>query len=394
MLKLALQTALFLGLSSSAFAAYFQADFPTASAKSELGTHIIVTGKGMEVGDQWLRAGHTQALLFKDRPQHGAIRFIGAIENTDTLKHLNKWGYTNIQVFDKTFSGSRLVAAITEVAKINSIDFIGHNGALLGFALEDYKNRFFLEDVKAMKALAVRMTADSFVRIMGCNTGWGLAPALAQALQAPVAGSFTFADIEKLHETGAWYYHDEGRYPGGSFLRRNELSYNYPVDCYADGGCMRLKPVRINYQGRHGSYAGTVPFLKFFCGGVSSADCFRRMAISTIYEVSTVAVKEIPTPDQFAEIMIDHFCPSYVNAAKRTDCATAVGNHVRGIKALPSTYSQADGPTLTCNFESCSVVKDCSSGTCVMKGIANAPPSTTFVDELNAFMAGYKLIAR
>lgn len=378
--------------SSSAFASYFQADLPSKLADNKMGTHIVITGKGLEVGDQWLRAGHTQALLFKDRPQHGSIRLIGAIENSETLKKLNQWGYINIQVFEKTFTGPRLVNVIAQSSKIASIDFIGHNGALLGFVLEDYNNRFFLDGARSMKPLASKMSSDSFVRIMGCNTGWSLAPLLAQVLQVPVAGTFTFADIQKVHETGTWYYNDEGRFPGGTFLRRNEISYNYPVDCYSDGGCMRLKVVRINYQGKHGNYAGTVPFIKFFCGGINSSECFRRMAVSTIYEVSTVPAQGVPTADQFEKIMVDHFCPSYINATRKAECSEAVANHIRGTKKLGSTFSTSDGPTLTCDFNSCSVVKDCTSGTCVMKSASNVPPSTTFVDELNAYMAGYALI--
>ncbi len=379
--------------SSSVWAAYFQADLPSANANPALGVHLVITGKGMEVGDQWLRAGHTQALLFNSRKNHGNVRYIGAIENSESLSLLKKWGYQNIQVFNQTYTGPLLVKQILLNAKVASIDFIGHNGALLGFVLENYENRFFTDDAKALAPLAKRMSADSFVRVVGCNTGWTLAPLLAQVLKVPVAGTFTFSDIENLYNDREWYYHDTGRFPQGeSILKQNDLSFYTPISCVADGGCTRLKPVRINYQGKHGNYTGTVPFLKFFCGALATPDCFRRMALSTTYLVGNVALLDTPTPSQFANLLADHFCPSYVNAQRKSECVQGILNHVDEKKSLASTYTTADGPSLTCDFQKCAAKVNCTSGTCVMEGQLGAKASTVFVDELNAYMKGYRLL--
>lgn len=374
------------------FAAFFQADLPTTRAQATVGTHIIISGKGLEVGDQWLRAAHTQALLFKDKDVHGAIRVIGAIENDRTLKMLSQWGYQNIQVFEQNFSGPRLNDLLLRNSRIASIDWIGHNGAILGFVLEDYSNRFFLNDARAMAPLAARMTKDSYVRIMGCNTGWTLAPEMAKALRVPVAGTFTFADIQKLHETREWFYHDEGRYPGGVFLKRNEVSYVTPIDCSYDGGCMRLKPVNINYQGKHGNYGGTVPFNKFFCADLPLADCQRRMALSLTQHPSTTHFSSRPSQAQFIQVLADFFCPASKDVTKREACALAISNHVRGVKLLNKTFTTSSGPTITCNMRKCEVVKDCSSGTCVMMGTGEPGTATTFVDELNSYVQGYQLL--
>lgn len=385
---------LILVLAGSAQAAFFQADLPSSNPTPSLGVHLVVTGKGLEVGDQWLRAGHTQLLVFKDRKNHGTLRFIGAIENANSLTMLKNWGYQNIQVFETTFTGPRLVNLLLKNPKITSIDMIGHNGAILGFALENYDHRFFTKDVKALAPLAAKMSPDAYVRMMGCNTGWNLTPLLAQTLRVPVSGSFTFADIERLHSDRNWYYHDAGRFPvTGNFVNYNDISFSSPVQCQYHGGCLRLKPVRINYQGRHGSYAGTVPFLKYFCGPVPASDCYRRMALSVTYLVGNEPVSEIPTPTQYARLVAEHMCPSYVNTQKREECYRAVINHMAGVRSLPATYTTSSGPTLNCDFQKCATKMDCSSGSCVMVGEISRAGSTTFVDELNAYVAGYKLLA-
>ncbi len=389
-LSLSIATSL---LASQAMAAYFQADLPSARAQSSVGTHLLIVGKGLEVGDQWLRAAHTQALLFKDKTKHGPIRIIGAIENSRTLQMMRDLGYQNIQTFNQTFTGPRLNAALQNTARIASMDFIGHNGAVLGFVLEDYSNRFFLNDARAMSSLRSKMTADSYVRLMGCNTGWNLAPEMAKALQVPVAGTFTFADIQKLFETNEWFYHDIGRFPsGGKFLSRNDVSYTTTVKCDYHGGCLRLKPVHIAYQGKHGSYGGTVPFLKYFCAGVATADCQRRMALSMTQFASVTASAGKPTAAQYQDILADFFCPAVKDNAKREACKQAVKNHASGTVPLRRTYTNSSGPTVICNLQKCETQQVCSDGSCAMVGKGDMKNSTTFVDELDAYIKGYKLL--
>lgn len=377
-------------LTVTAQAAYFQADLPAANVNPALGTQVIIAGKGLEVGDQWLRAAHTQALLFKDKASSGSIRVIGAIENSRTLTMLSNWGYKNVKVFEQTFTGSRLNDLLKRTGRIASMDWIGHNGAVLGFVLEDYSNRYFLDDARALSGIAGQMTADSYVRVMGCNTGWNLAPAMAKALRVPVAGTFTFADIQKLHETKEWFYHDEGRYPGGKFLKRNELSYVTPINCEADGGCLRLKPVHIAYQGKHGNYGGTVPFIKYFCGDLAASDCNRRMAISLLQFASTTSFASLPTEGQFQEILADHFCPGVKDLTKRQACRQAIRDHVSGTRALAKTFTTSSGHTLSCTMKSCEVKMDCSGGSCIMVGTGKPGTSTIFVDELNAYVQGFR----
>jgi hypothetical protein len=377
-------------ISTSAHADYFAAELKTADENPNVGVHIIIAGKGLEVVDQWLKAAQTQALIFKDRKIHGPIKIISAIDKPSYAGQIKTWGYSNIRVFNQTMTGKRIVDLISEHQKIASIDFIGHNGAFRGLALEDYDNRFYLDTVELMKPLKNRFTADSFIRVMGCNTGWNLAPALADTLNVPVSGTFTFADIQKMHETNLWYYGDEGRYPGGKFISTNILSYSEPLSCKHSGGCLRLKPVSIPYQGKHGKYKGTLPYMKFFCGDLSKNDCARRMAKSTQYLIGVNNLQNKPSQNLFAQTISDHFCSAWMDLNKRIDCERQITSHLTGAKAVNKIFKTISETTLTCDFKKCSFKTNCESGVCVLEADVSKPSTTTF-DELNMYKLGYDL---
>ncbi|MBX3016436.1 MAG: hypothetical protein KF767_01000 [Bdellovibrionaceae bacterium] len=381
--------------SASAKAAFFTADVPNPNAGAGRGTHLIVVGKGLEVGDQWLRAAHTQAMIFKDRRGLGQIKIISAIENANYSTLVKNWGYTNVKAFNRTMTGNEVLGQIFAVANtsmIESIDFVGHNGAFFGFALEDYNNRFYLTHAKELAKIRHRMSADAIVRLMGCNTGWYLAPAVANALNVPTAGTFTYSDIQELHSSGEWFYHDAGRFPtGGSWVKTNPISFSETKTCIAKGGCMRLKVVNSNYQGRHGSYGGTLPFMKYFCGGLGTNDCHRRMAKGLIHAIGVKGVTGKPSLNDFSEMVADEFCPAFIDDLKRQSCRKKVVEHMLGINVLPATFSTVTGTSMTCDFQSCQMKKDCSSGSCVVTSSTQGP-SRTYVNELNAFRRGYDLM--
>lgn len=376
---------------SVAQAASLTAELPTPQADPQAGVHVIVVGKGLEVGDQFLRAGHTQALVFKDRPRHGKVLVIAAVENAQTVPMMTTWGYQRLQVDNRPFTSARLLEALGRVPKIASLDFIGHNGAFLGFVLEDYSNRFFLKDVPELGKLRARFSRDAFVRVLGCNTAWKLAPALARALQVPVGGTFTFADVQNLHENGEWFYHDAGRFPEGRFLKRNELSFFHPVDCVRDGGCARLKTVNSPYTGRHGNYGGGLPILKYFCADLSTPECARRMALSMQYQAGLRPMDHRLELSAFAENLSEIFCPSWKDAVKRRDCRTRIEAHVMGRTLIPRTFSTFAGKALLCDMKQCQFKEECVNGKCAFVATGTGL-STAVFDELEMYLLGRTLI--
>lgn len=395
MKKLILNLAILLS-SSLTYAAYFQADLKSSTTDETMGTHIIIAGKGLEVGDQWLTAAHTQAMIFAARQKHGRIRLISAIDDMSTYnKKITTWGYQNISVFQETMTGSKIVKLIVANQKIASIDFVGHNGAFLGFALENYTQRFFLPQVDQLKAYKSQFAADSYIRIMGCNTGWQLAPYMAQTLGVPASGTFTFADIQAMFTPNTWFFNDVGRYPEGSKkLSLNSISFAQPTTCNYGGGCLRLKIVEIAYQGKHGTYQGTLPFAKYFCGSLDTNSCARRAALSMKTMISESSMAEKPTLDQYSKVVAESMCSSWKDVNRRAVCQNNVIQHLKGTKTLAASYNPIDEKALSCNFKACSQKITCAAdGTsCVMEGLKTATPSTTFTDEVNFYKLGFSLL--
>lgn len=373
-----------------AHAAYVIADLQTPGEDPQVGTHIIVSGKGMEDGRSWLEIARTQALTYADKQHHGKIRIISAIMDPSDITVMKGWGYSNIRVEQQTFTDTQLVAAIEQVPSIASLDMIGHDGAILGFALEDYDHRFFMSALKSLSAYRSHFTKDSYVRLFGCNTGWNFAPAIAQYLHVPAAGSMTSEDIQFLHNNQTWYFDEDKMYPPGGNASVNRVSFGKHEACDHGSACHRLKTVTVAYDGKHGKYKGSVPFLKFFCGTVPQADCFRRMAISTQYLIGVVSVEGKPSPNDYARIIADQFCDAGANSAAYQDCLEKVMNHVLSpTPVLPPTFVPTQDAMLTCTFTKCQFVTKCTND-CDLIG-DSSQPSTVFVDELDAYKQGYAL---
>jgi hypothetical protein len=385
-------------MAGHAQASYVEADLPTPDENVALGTHVVVAGQGLEAGTTWLKAAQTQAMVYRDRHVHGSIRLIAAVSaaQKDTyLQLLRKWGYTNVNYFAQDFLGDRLVEQLIAVPLIASLDFIGHNGAFYGLALqdEDSNHRFYTGHVDRMVG-KVRFSKDSFIRLIGCNTGWYLAPYMAKKLGVPAEGTLTSADVEILMSNGSWYFDENGGQPVGTTrAAQNSVSYQRSEVCEGGTGCVRLKAVNSSYVGQHGTYTGALSFDKFFCGSVEQNDCFRRMALSTTY---VVGVTRMETGNDFAVNLADQFCPPAVDAAKNHICHEGVVRHVLGIEALSPEYTTLSNsiPQLTCNFLGCQFkVSHDEKGQSIL--VSTGPlKSTAFVDELNAYRIGFSLLNR
>lgn len=386
----------------TAHASYVIADLDPENAVASIGTHIVIAGQGLEAGMTWLKAAHTQALVFKDREPHGLIRLVAAVDPAKSdayLQTLRELGYRNLDYRATEFNASELSKFLVSVPLIASMDFIGHDGAFLGFALEDEgaNHRFYTKDVDRLKG-HVRFAKDSYIRIIGCNTGWYLAPYMAMKWGVPAAGTLTSADVQILSADGNWYFDDAQLWPGRlGRAKTNGVSFAHPEPCVGIAGCVRLKSVNKSYTGQHGVYTGALPFMKFFCGSVDSEDCFRRMALSTRTLVGVSPMSgSVPSLDAFAATLADQFCPPTSNAARRARCVSLVTRHLKGEEALPPTFTTlSEGtPMLTCDFRRCqfAVTRD-DKGNKIF--VSNGPAqSTTFVDELNAYRAGLQALAR
>lgn len=372
-------------------AEYFQADLVTPNSDPQVGTHLIIVGKSIEFGDLWMAMGHGQALVFKDKLKHGNIRLISAIDNLDTFQErLKSWGYTHVQHIKKNMAESDVVSIIASTPKIASLDFLGHNGALKGIALENYDYRFFKSGVDELKKYKSHFTSDSYIRISACNTGWNLAPYMAEVLGVPVSGTLTTDGIQALYAPSVWYF--DTNHPNVAALKYNSISYKEPMNCASRAGCRRLKPILTAYSGKHGTYVGTLPFAKYFCGSMTIQDCSRRAALSIITEFSSTAISDQPSLAQYSAGVVDLMCPGYNNLADKLKCKKIVIDHLSGVKSVAPTYSPIEQPLVNCTFKKCKfkTVDDGQGHFVMVSDLTQA--STAFYDELNFYKLGFSLL--
>lgn len=390
-------------IACNSYAAYFQADLILPNSDLKLATHIIIAGKGMEVGDQWLTIAHTQALLFKDKGSVGKIKLIAAIDNQSYKNKIKTWGYTNIKVYEQTFNDDGLLSLISENQSIASLDLIGHNGVGAGLALEDYSNRFFLNSVKKMASLKNKFTSDSYIRLTGCNTGWKLAPALANTLQVPTSGTFSAADIQDVYtQPDAWFYHDVGRYPESAKTTSiNTLSFSKPEKCVYGAGCKRLKPVNGAYSGKWGTYDGNIPFQKYFCADLNNTNCAKRMALSMVTQISSVSVSKKPSLDSYARAVADHMCVANKDLNVRKICLNDIYLHVSGKKDLANGYTTMKTTKMVqCDMKSCLYqgkltnldINGATYSVELMQAIPQKSAPTTMKIEADYYKLGYSLL--
>ncbi len=114
------------------------------------------------------------------------------------------------------------------------------------------------------------------------------------------------------------------------------------------------------------------------------------MAEATAHLISVKAVREKPSLNDFAAILADEFCPAWVDGVKRQACRKKVTEHMLGINTLDAKFSTVTGTSMTCDFKSCQLKKDCSSGTCLVTSTTEGS-SRTYVNELNAYRRGFEL---
>lgn len=394
-------TALLLAVGQPAQAGYVEADDASPPTTESLGTHVVIAGQGLEAGLTWLKAAQTQVLIYADRKPHGRIHLISAVNPKNPgiyLSLLKAWGYQNITYHAEEFIGDDVVKILEQIPLIESVDFIGHDGGFLGFALEDEgpTHRFYKAAINKM-AGHVRFSANSFIRFLGCNTGWYLAPYAAKILGVPSSGTLTSADVEVLANDQIWYFDENAYFPKNLRpARQNTSSYSRPVNCGSESGCVRLHSVNTNYHGQHGIYRGALSFSKFFCAAVESSDCFRRMALSTRYAVG-------PRPQQnenangesdFEQAMVDQFCPPSPSANQRSVCQERILKHLRGQERLDATFTTlpADVSQLSCDFNHClfNVIKDAKGANIFADSLTG--PADTLVRELDAYLQGQREI--
>jgi hypothetical protein len=352
-----------LGISQGAFAYFVAIPHSQSPARYDQPTHILVSGRGTDLGIQVQLSALGRAQLYKRNFSQNQVILISVLENGQNEAALMKAGWIFLVKNDLKLETDGATREILKFQKIRSLEFFGHNSPSLGTQTDGLGFRFdFRKPVVA--SIASHFENGAFAMIHGCNSGWMIAQALSKSWGIAVAGSFTGTRFERLHSNGHFYVYEEGKAPDNNWATFNpDLN---GAKCFA-GGCFRMRPAYSHYVGKWGNLEG--PLLnhyKFFCQA-SVQECETAMATSLFGFLAEKSLSPTSSLADFREVAQQYLCPVYKDRRITEDCLQRLAQAEDGHGPLTFSYV-VNNPQLTCDLRSCSGVMSCGEHSCSIAG--------------------------
>lgn len=376
-----------------------QADYHVTAYKSETidvnkPTRLLLAGNGDDLGLLFQEVAKAKAMKYKELNSEEQIIFIAIKEKDyDSESSLIRYGFKVIRNERASLDGKEFISVALAFKKILSLDIFSHSSAQFGIHLDGRENRLNTK-TQGLEKLKSNFTKDAFVYLHGCNSGFNLAPYMANIWGVPVAGSMTSTNFQKLHSDGNFYLSEEGFAPNTDWALTNTLSYDSESSC-TKGACQRLKPDNTPYVGFWGAYRqGGLPFYKFFCPKNSTETCLKAMANSLVSHTLTVNLKRDSSLADYKKAVVDFLCPVSSKRDLRGECTTKLEE---ALVTLDYTYNPFSRPQVECDFNNCKVEITCGKvlftglpkpGTCELKNNYQGK-ATTLVREYKAYLDAY-----
>jgi hypothetical protein len=397
----ALARGFFLALcfSATAQAEYFVINVSDAKINYSTRTHFLVTSHG---GDLSLLP--QLVAVAKARKLHEAfpdeqVLIFAVKEHSGNVNFIKSQGFNSFRNDKSPLNVRRLVEEMAPFSKIASFHTFGHSAITEGIFL-DFQGpvdiRWYPTDREPEK-IKGHFTSDAYATLNGCNLGHSMAGILSEMWGIPISAALVGSHFEALYSDGRFYY-AEGKTE--NYLARNSMDlFKDRIQC--GEGCMRMRPDSSPYQGHYGIYRQGLPFYKFFCVGISEEKCLHGMAQSTFGILTPLTFTNLPTLEQYANVVREWLCPtnSFGESLTQRSCMERLERMtMQTIQANPGerTYSPFRGPTSQCDFRSCYSSPQCSTNpaTTIECAKKSPPPSssTTFVDEYLYYLKAYKYL--
>lgn len=379
---------------SSAHADYHVAVYKSSSIDVNKPTRLLLAGNGDDLGLLFQEVGKAKAMKYNELNSDEQIVFVAIKEKgLDSEASLVRYGFKVVRNERASLDGVEFVNMALAFKKILSLDIFSHSSAQFGIHLDGRENRLNTK-TKGLEKLKSNFTKDAFVYLHGCNSGFNLAPFMANTWGVPVAGSMTSTNFQKLHADGNFYLSEEGFAPNSDWSETNTLSYDTETNC-SKGACQRLKPDNTPYVGFWGAYReGGLPFYKFFCPKNSSETCLKALANSLLSHTLIVNLKRDSSLSDYKKAVVDFLCPVSSKKDLRGECAAKLEE---ALITQDYTYNPFSRPQVECDFNSCKVEISCDKvlftglpkpGTCELKNKSQGK-ATTLVREYKAYLDAY-----
>lgn len=241
-------------------------------------------------------------------------RYTGTVVD-GTKMGLAQWGFRLLSETQADLGGEELIQVLSQVNKIASLNIYSHSTAYYGLILDGAMKRLDPNDAKLAADLRYRFTKDAYAWFHGCNNGilgmkftgkWGI----------PVATSFTSTAFQELFKkadgTFEFVHAYAGNIPAGyKRVGVNQKSYAKTQTC-TKVPCVRMMPDNYGYNGLWGNFKdGGLGFYKFNCSpSIDPTKCKIAMARGLVNQVNNVYADEKSDLETFKTAAKDHLCPT------------------------------------------------------------------------------------
>lgn len=399
-------------------ARYAVMDYHKSGMDPNKRTHILVAGKGSDMGLQFHMSAAAQARKIKDvnpddqvilvavlddgrkswlssseinelRRMEMSLVMMGIVnsDNADDVRRygnkytnyysggiiegtktgLQQWGFTNIQQFEQDLDGKELVNIIAQFNKVASLNIYSHSTAYYGLILDGPMKRLDPKDEELAKTIAAHFTEDAYAWLHGCNNGI-LGMQFTSKWNIPVATSFTstaFQEVFKKEDGSLEFIHAyDGNIPAGAKrMGVNTISYAKTQEC-RKVPCVRMMPDNYGYNGYWGNFKdGGLGFYKFNCSSrVGDSRCKLGMAVGLINQISPVFTHYQTDLETFKKAAAAHLCPTGVRFIKSgytfESCAQALESSLTNSSVILNTFMTKP---LQCDRRSCQASITCDA---------------------------------
>lgn len=305
-------------------------------------TRIIFASKDLAFAS----VGYQQFEVLKRNHSSDQYVFLTTFPTSTTSKQsaLKQKGFVLVKDDAAALSSPAFFKELSALKNIKSMHMIGHNGAQLGPWLQDADNRWNYK-AERLKELQSNFAADAYIHMLGCNSGWHVAPSISKLLQVPVISTFTSTALHVLTNTQEYELYSEA------------VVANRKTENCTQKTCMNLRPESTPYHfGKHQNpKAIWLPIAKPVCHANISDDRCRKAYATSLLDVisSQNKASAYNNLEDFQNIFFDQVCGAYASADSQVSCRQAVRTALLNQQNyFPFRYGQPlDCPALrACSF--------------------------------------------
>lgn len=360
--------------------------------------HIIVVGKGADMGLGFLASAH---LIVKKYvalyPEHQVIIFSVNEGDDASAPYLTKLNYSIVTEENDNLSMKNIVKAIKKynIPSLESLDVIAHNFPTFGSVLENKRNRMSPSNDR-LEGVSHLFSETFYIKLHGCNTGFVVAPAQANSLGVLVIGSLTSTSLTRPYSDGFWYYADPKLSPVEQVWSPSLLLSEDKATSCKGPMCYRLMPVKSAYNGYWGSLDGGLPYYKAFCPVGKEARCKKAMARSLINLVGNNSqLNKNRSLENITLALQDLMCSSSTVIERKNECLQNVSDVVN--KKSNRFRPIWAGKNIKCDLNDCEAQLKCDKilglvpkpGTCYLENSSDDKNLKTGVTEIEGYLEGF-----